>query len=60
MCALQPHRRQFVASSNGARPFSAPEILTGGVNWALSRMEADLTPNIQTVTPHHTDLPVEK
>jgi hypothetical protein len=35
-------------------------IQTGGVNWALGHVEADLTPNIRTVAPHHTDLPAEK
>ena len=32
-------------------------ILMGGVNWALGRVEADVTPNIQKVTPGANELP---
>ncbi|HLX64618.1 MAG TPA: ThuA domain-containing protein [Planctomycetota bacterium] len=36
------------------------KILTGGVSWALGRADADITPNIETVTPFYSDLPPEK
>ena len=32
-------------------------ILMGGINWALGRVNADVTPNIQTVTPGANELP---
>ena len=32
-------------------------ILTGALNWATGNVEADVTPNIQTVTPHCLELP---
>jgi type 1 glutamine amidotransferase len=35
------------------------KILVGGVSWALGRVDADITPNIETVTPHYADLPPE-
>lgn len=36
------------------------KILVGGVSWALGRTEADITPNIEQVTPHYDDLPPMK
>jgi hypothetical protein len=33
-------------------------ILQGGVNWAVGRVDADVTPNIEQVTPHADVLPV--
>jgi type 1 glutamine amidotransferase len=35
------------------------KLLLGGIDWALGRVDADLTPNINTVTPHFSDLPAE-
>ncbi len=32
-------------------------ILTGGINWATGRVDADVTPNIAQVTPHANVLP---
>jgi type 1 glutamine amidotransferase len=36
------------------------KILVGGISWAVGRVEADITPNIDAVTPHYVDLPPEK
>jgi type 1 glutamine amidotransferase len=36
------------------------KIMAGGINWALGRIDADITPNIKLVTPHFEDLPPEK
>jgi type 1 glutamine amidotransferase len=36
------------------------KILIGGISWALGRVDADLTPNLEQVAPHHADLPPEK
>jgi type 1 glutamine amidotransferase len=36
------------------------KILVGGISWAVGRVDADITPNIETVTPHYADLPPEK
>jgi len=36
------------------------KILTSGISWAVGRVDADITPNIETVTPHFADLPPEK
>jgi hypothetical protein len=36
------------------------KILVGGISWATGRVDADITPNIETVTPHYSDLPPEK
>ncbi|MBC8002989.1 MAG: ThuA domain-containing protein, partial [Opitutaceae bacterium] len=33
------------------------EVLMGGVNWATHRAEADITPNIDKVTPNASTLP---
>jgi type 1 glutamine amidotransferase len=33
-------------------------ILEGGLNWAVGRVEADVTPNLKTVAPGATQLPV--
>ena len=33
------------------------KILIGGISWALGRVDADITPNIEAVTPHYADLP---
>ena len=35
-------------------------ILIGGISWATGHVDADITPNIETVTPHYADLPPEK
>lgn len=32
-------------------------ILLGGISWALRNVDADVTPNLTKVTPHHGDLP---
>lgn len=32
-------------------------VLIGGLNWALRRVDADITPNIEKVTPHANTLP---
>jgi type 1 glutamine amidotransferase len=32
-------------------------ILNGGIQWALGRVEADITPNIETVTPKYAQVP---
>jgi type 1 glutamine amidotransferase len=32
-------------------------VLTGGINWAVGRVDADLTPNLQTAAPHADVLP---
>jgi len=36
------------------------KMLTGGISWAVGRVDADITPNIESVTPHFADLPPEK
>ncbi|HYG77723.1 MAG TPA: ThuA domain-containing protein [Planctomycetota bacterium] len=36
------------------------DILVGGIQWALGRVEADITPNIETVTPQYATLPSGK
>jgi type 1 glutamine amidotransferase len=36
------------------------KILAGGTNWALGRVEADVTPNLERVTPGYADVPEEK
>ena len=33
-------------------------VLTGGINWAVGRVDADVTPNIDQVTPQASVLPV--
>jgi type 1 glutamine amidotransferase len=33
------------------------EILFGGIAWAVRNANADVTPNIETVTPHCGELP---
>ena len=33
------------------------EVLMGGLNWALRRVDADVTPNINKVAPHANELP---
>lgn len=35
-------------------------LLTGGVNWALGNAEADVTPNVEKVTPEYRTIPPEK
>jgi type 1 glutamine amidotransferase len=35
-------------------------ILLGGISWGLGLVDADITPNIDSVTPHHAELPPEK
>lgn len=32
-------------------------LLVGGIQWALGRVEADITPNIEAVTPQYAQLP---
>jgi type 1 glutamine amidotransferase len=32
-------------------------VLTGGINWALGRVDADVSPNIDKVTPQADVLP---
>jgi hypothetical protein len=32
-------------------------ILLGGVSWAMGNVEADVTPNLELVTPEHSKLP---
>ncbi len=36
------------------------KILAGGISWGLGRVEADITPNIEKVTPDYGQLPPEK
>jgi type 1 glutamine amidotransferase len=36
------------------------KILVGGISWAVGRVDADITPNIETVTPQYATLPPEK
>lgn len=33
------------------------KVLLGGLNWALGNVEADVTPNVEKVTPQYTVLP---
>jgi hypothetical protein len=33
------------------------DILYGGIAWAVRNVDADVTPNIEQVTPHAWDLP---
>ena len=33
-------------------------VITGGINWAVGRVDADVTPNIDQVTPQASVLPV--
>jgi hypothetical protein len=33
------------------------DILYGGIAWAVRDVDADVTPNIEQVTPHAWDLP---
>lgn len=35
-------------------------VLLGGISWALGRVEADITPNLETATPKFADMPAEK
>ncbi|HLX60964.1 MAG TPA: ThuA domain-containing protein [Planctomycetota bacterium] len=35
-------------------------LLNGGIQWALGRVNADITPNIETVTPKYAELPKAK
>lgn len=35
-------------------------LLAGGIKWALGEVEADLTPNIETVAPHYADMPAKE
>jgi uncharacterized protein len=35
-------------------------LLVGGINWAGGRVEADITPNIETVTPNYAEMPKGK
>jgi uncharacterized protein len=32
-------------------------VLTGGLNWALRRVDADVSPNFSQVTPRASELP---
>jgi len=34
-------------------------VLTGGINWAVGRVDADVKPNIDTAAPHANVLPVD-
>lgn len=34
-------------------------VLNGGIQWALGRAEADITPNIETVTPKYAQMPAK-
>jgi hypothetical protein len=36
------------------------QILLGGLNWALKRVEVDITPNMDQVTPHARELQTKK
>ncbi len=36
------------------------KVLAGGINWAVKNVDADVTPNIDKVTPQANVLPVEK
>ena len=36
------------------------DILCGGIRWALGRAQADITPNIETVTPKYAEGPAKK
>lgn len=33
------------------------KLLTGGIHWAAGRVEADISPNLEKVTPQHATLP---
>ena len=35
-------------------------LLLSGLSWTLGNVEADVTPNIEKVTPNANDLPVKK
>ncbi len=35
-------------------------VLLSGLAWTLGRVDADVTPNIEKVTPNANDLPVKK
>jgi uncharacterized protein len=35
-------------------------LLVGGISWSLGNVEADITPNIEKVTPQANELPVKK
>jgi len=35
-------------------------VLNGGIQWALGRVQADLTPNLETVAPKYAELPAKK
>ncbi len=35
-------------------------LLNGGIQWALGRVQADITPNLETVTPKYAELPGKK
>lgn len=35
-------------------------ILVGGISWGLGLVEADISPNLDLVTPHHVELPPAK
>jgi uncharacterized protein len=36
------------------------KLLAGGIQWALGRVDADITPNLEKVTPQHAELPAKK
>jgi type 1 glutamine amidotransferase len=36
------------------------EVLTGGINWAVGNVKADVKPNIDKVTPKANELPPSK
>lgn len=35
-------------------------VLLGGISWALGRANADIAPNLETVTPNYAQMPAEK
>ena len=35
------------------------KLLTGGINWAGGRVDADLTPNIEQTAPKYAEMPPE-
>ena len=39
----------------GEQPFQ--QIVLGGLAWVLGNVDADVTPNIETVTPKYDDIP---
>jgi type 1 glutamine amidotransferase len=56
--------RVFVTSlGHKEEVWSTPEfqnLLAGGIRWALGRADADITPNIETVTPKYAEGPAKK